>query len=175
MTYYIVTKKKDNIADNGIIRCGISDYDFVYIIRHARLPKFKKDPKVVTIRCTKNLNNNTLIKDLNELPFELIRASAVNPLVKLEIFLDILNKHAPVKTIRVRGNNLPCVTAEVKLVMRQRDYLRGNASKTGSKDLRQAFQNLCNKVDYTLRKLKSDYCTKRLRTIKIILEICGKS
>ena len=77
--------------------------------------------------------------------------------------------------LRVRGNNLPCVTAEVKSVMRQRDYLRGKASKTGSKYLRQAFQHLCNKVDYTLRKLKSDYYTKRLRTIKIILEICGKS
>ena len=60
-------------------------------------------------------------------------------------------------------------------MMRQRDYLRGKASKTGSKYLQQAFQHLCNEVDYTLRKLKSDYYTKRLRTIKIILEICGKS
>ena len=51
------------------------------------LPKIKKDPKIVTVRSTKNLNNDTLIKDLNELPFELIRASADNPLVKLEIFL----------------------------------------------------------------------------------------
>ena len=60
-------------------------------------------------------------------------------------------------------------------MMRQRDYLRSKASNTGSKYLRQAFQHLCNKVDYTLRKLKSDYYTKRLRTIKIISEICGKS
>ena len=60
-------------------------------------------------------------------------------------------------------------------MMRQRDYLKGKAIKTGSKYLRQAFQHLGNKVDYTLRKLKSDYYTERLRTIKIILEICGKS
>ena len=56
--------------------------------------------------------------------------------------------------------------AEVKPMMRQRDYLRGKASKTGSKYLRQAFQHLCNKVNYTLRKLKSDYYPKRLRTTK---------
>ena len=87
LTYYIVTNKKDNIADSGIIPCGISDHDLVYIIRHARLPKINKDPKIVTVRSTKNLNNDTLIKDLNELPFELIRASTDNPLVKLEIFL----------------------------------------------------------------------------------------
>ena len=65
----------------------ISDHDLVYIIKHGRLPKINKDPKIVTVRSTKNLNNDTLIKDLNELPFELIRASADNPLVKLEIFL----------------------------------------------------------------------------------------
>ena len=46
-------------------------------------PKIKKDPKIVTVRNTKNLNNDTLIKDLNELPFELRRVSADNPLVKL--------------------------------------------------------------------------------------------
>ena len=87
LTYYIVTNKKGNIADSGIIPCGISDHDLVYIIRHDRLPKINKDPKIVTVRSTKNLNNDTLIKDLYELPFELIRASVDNPLVKLQIFL----------------------------------------------------------------------------------------
>ena len=87
LTYYIVTNKNDNVADSGIIPCGIGDHDLVYIINHATLPKIKKDPKIVTVRSTKNLNNDTLIKDLNELPFELIRVSADNPLVKLEIFL----------------------------------------------------------------------------------------
>ena len=84
LTYYIVTNKKDSIADSGIIPCGISDHDLVYIIRYARFPKIKRDRKIVTVRSTKNLNNDTLIKDLL---FELIRASADNPLVKLEIFL----------------------------------------------------------------------------------------
>ena len=65
LTYHIVSNKKDNIADSGIIPCGIGDYDLVYIIRYARLPKIKKDPNIVTVRSTKNLNNDTLIKDLN--------------------------------------------------------------------------------------------------------------
>ena len=70
-----------------LLLCGIGDHDLVYIIRHARLPKIEKDPKIVTVRSNKNLNNDTQIKDLNELPFELIRAPADSPLVKLEIFL----------------------------------------------------------------------------------------
>ena len=175
----IVTNKKNNIADSGIIPFGISDHDLVYIIRHARIPKIKKDPKIVTVRSSKNLNNDTLIKDLNELPFELMRASADNPNDLWSrwkyFFLDILNKHAPVKTIRVKGNNFPYVTAEVKSMMRQRNYLKGKANNTGSKYLRQAFQHLRNKVDYTLRRLKLIIIQKRLRTIEIILEIRGKS
>ena len=167
---HIVTNKRDNIADSGIIPCGISDHDLIYIIRHARISKIKKDPKIVTVRSTKNLNNDTLIKDLNELPFELMRASADNPndlwSSWKSFFLDILNKHAPVKTIPVKGNNLLYVTAEVKSMMRQRDYLRGKANKTVSKYLRQAFQHLRNKVDYTLRKLKSDYYTKKIEDSK---------
>ena len=133
MIDHIVTNKKDNIADSGIIPCGISDHDFVYIIRHTRIPKIKKDPKIVTVRSTKNVNNDTLIKDLNELPFELMRASANDPNDLCSswksFFLDILNKHAPVKTIRVKGNNLPYVTAEVESVMRQRDYLSCRLTK----------------------------------------------
>ena len=43
LTYYIATNKKDNVADSGIIPCGIGDHDLVYVIRHARLPKMKKD------------------------------------------------------------------------------------------------------------------------------------
>ena len=38
LTYYIVANKKDNVADSGIIPCGIGDHDLVYVIRHARLP-----------------------------------------------------------------------------------------------------------------------------------------
>ena len=61
--------------------------------------------------------------------------------------MHILNKHAPIKTISARGNNLPYATAEVKSLMRQRDYRRVKANKTGSKYLRQAYQQLRNKVD----------------------------
>ena len=68
--------------------------------------------------------------------------------------------------MRVKGNNVPCVTADVESIMRQRDYLRGKADRTGSKYLRQVFQHLRNKVDYTLRKLKSDYYTKKIEDNK---------
>ena len=40
---------------------------------------------------------------------------------------------------------------------RQRDFLRKKANKTGSKYLKQAFQQIKNVVNYKLRSLRSEY------------------
>ena len=108
---HIVTAKKHYIADCGITPCSRSDHDHVYVIRHASFSQIKEDPKIVTDRNTRNLDNDKLIKDLKELPFDLTKAPADNSndlwLISKSFFLSILNKHAPIKTIRVMRNNLP--------------------------------------------------------------------
>ena len=48
-------------------------------------------------------------------------------------------------------------------MIRQRDYLRKKANKTGSNILRQAFQQIKNKVTYTIRKLRAEYYSKTLK------------
>ena len=54
------------------------------------------------------------------------------------LFVDLLNKHAPVSTIRIKINSASYLTKEIKSMMYQRDYLKSKAYKTGSKYLRQA-------------------------------------
>ena len=68
------------------------------------------------------------------------------------LFSDVLNKHAPITNIKIKGNNLTYVTAEVRQFARQRDYLRKKANKTGSKYSRQAFQQIKHKITYKVRK-----------------------
>ena len=79
------------------------------------------------------------------------------------MFTDLLNKHAPVSIIRIKGNSAPRLTKEIKSMMYQRDYLKSKPYKTGSKYLRQAYQHLRNKVCYSLRNLKVDYYTKKIQ------------
>ena len=138
--------------------------------RYTRIPKIKKESKVLAVRTHKNLNEASLLDDFHNLPIKLILESSGNPdtlwLIWKSFFINILNKHAPVKTIRVRGNSLPYVTAEVKHMKRTRDKLRSKANKTGSVYLRQAFQQMRNKVNYTLRKLRSDYYTRKIEENK---------
>ena len=48
------------------------------------------------------------------------------------------------------------------MMIRQRDYLRGKATKTGPDIIRQAFHQIRNKVTYAIRKARSEYFTKKL-------------
>ena len=68
--------------------------------------------------------------------------------------------------IRVKGNRLPYVTSELRRMIRQRDYLRGKANKTGSRILRQAYDQVKNAVSHTLYKLRKSYYTNKIEQHK---------
>ena len=86
--------------------------------------------------------------------------------MQLSWFLDVLNKHAPVSDIMIKGTSLPYITMEIRQMIRQRDYLRKMANKTGSPYLRQAFQQIRNKVTYSIRKARADYYSKTIEENK---------
>ena len=55
-------------------------------------------------------------------------------------FLAFLNKHSPSGNIKIQGNNLPYITAEVRQLATQRDFfLRKMANKTSSKYFNPSF------------------------------------
>ena len=82
------------------------------------------------------------------------------------VFLDILNKHAPLTNIKIKGICLPFVTSEIESLIRQRDYLRAKANKTGSNILRQAFVQIKNKVNYKLALLRKNYYSRKIEQNK---------
>ena len=68
----------------------------------------------------------------------------------------IPNKHSPTVTLKIRGKTAPYVTSEIRKMIRQRDFLKAKANKTGSKYLWQAYQQMRNKAGCRLRKSKQD-------------------
>ena len=96
---HIVTNKPDKVAESGVILCGISDHDLIFIIRHAELPNIKWTPRILTIRIHKNLTESSLLNDLNGIPFDFISDISDNAnclwLTWKTFFMNILNKHAP--------------------------------------------------------------------------------
>ena len=119
---HAITNRPNLISGSGVIPCGISDHDVIYIIRTARLPKIKSDPEILNVCNFKRFDTS---KDLVSLPLDII-IQIDEDLVSIwlrwkTLFVDLLNKHAPVNTIRIKGNSAPYLRKEIKAMMYQCD------------------------------------------------------
>ena len=81
-------------------------------------------------------------------------------------YINVLNEHAPVTDMKIKGNNLPYINSKARQLIRQRDYLKGKANKTGSKYLRQAYQQIRSGVYYMIRNLRKTYYTGKIEESK---------
>ena len=141
--------------------CGISDHDMVYLNRSMRNTNIKRDPKVIETRKYNHFDSTAFLTDLKAAPFNEISRFANSPseiwTIWKTLHLDILNKHAPVTKIKIKGYNVPYIASKVRRMTRQRDYLGKKANETGSKYLRQAFLNIRDRVYQELRYLRNSY------------------
>ena len=182
----LATTKPESISGKGVIPCGISDHDAIFLIRSMKIPRVKKSPLVRKVRKFKKFDNDSFLKELSMVNFNEIKNVTSDPnqmwLLWKNLFLNTLDMHAPISEIRIRGNNLPYITAEMRKLIRTRDYLKKKANKTGSKYLHQTFQQIRNKVKYGIRKLRSEYYRNKIEenrgdlkaTWKILKEVTNK-
>ena len=126
----------------------------------------RRNPKTITVRKFRRFDLDAFKSDLQGINFDEIKSLSSDSnemwLIWKTLFLDVLNRHAPVSNIKIKGHDLPYITTEVRLLARQRYYFRKKAGKTGSKYLRQAFQQIKHKITYKVRKLRSEYYSKKI-------------
>lgn len=116
---HIVTNTPEKISDSGVIHTGISDsswHSLVFAIR--KIHVFKKNEKnIVEIRNMKHFDGQKFIEDLLSQHWEYVYFFADNPNAMWEIwkelFLDVLNRHAPIQQKKVRSKK---VTSEIKML-----------------------------------------------------------
>ena len=73
------------------------------------------------------------------------------------IFWAVVNKHAPMRKVRVRECSSPWITEEVLRIARARNYYRTKHRKTGSIDDWETFKRLRNASKSAIRKAKAEY------------------
>ena len=93
---HVSTNKPDRVSSSGIISCGISDHDAVYLVRSMRMPKLRRDPKTVTIRKFRRFDLDAFKSDLQGVHFDEIKSLPSDPeemwLIWKTLFSDVLNK-----------------------------------------------------------------------------------
>ena len=70
------------------------------------------------------------------------------------MFVEILDSHAPLKTICVKRQGCPWITPKIRALMKKRNYQCKVAKKTNLPDDWNYYRKLCNTVTMEMRKAK---------------------
>ena len=119
-----------------MIPCSLSDHSPVFCVFKAGVPK--APPRTIEYRCYKHYNKQSFLQDLRDtnclnwtaLLDERDTDATVNNWCQR--FTDIADQHAPIKKMKVKGVNIPWMTAELSQAMQDRDYHLKEAQKTKS-------------------------------------------
>ena len=129
----IFTNDPDKIVCSGVSHIGISDHSLIYSFRKLSTGLFLKRHSTVSYRNFKNFDPESFRNDISSQDWETIKAFS-NPNQMWHawknMFNNVVHRHAPMRTKRVRGFKSPWISAELKHLMHQRDVLKMKAIKS---------------------------------------------
>ena len=79
-----------------------------------------------------------------------------------KIFLDVLDKHAPLQHKKIRSKKAPWITNDIKNLMNTRDKFKRKAILTNNENDWLNFRLTRNKVNIKLRNAKKDYYSSKI-------------
>ena len=150
----------------------ISDHYLIFTVLKLKLPKLR--PALINVRSYKHYDRNMFLEDIAQEQWENISlVDDVNGQLNHfnRNFLRILDRHAPVKTIKVRYRHSPFVNDEIKELMKKRDHLHRVARQTKNICDWNSFRVARNEVKKTLREAEKRYVQNEIYPNRMQ---CGK-
>lgn len=186
----ILTSKQCHHYDTNVIKVSISDHYCVstYYKTVCNIQEHVQDHKTITYRDYKGFNANNFIYDL--VNNEAITEVNIEPLnmeqrwLKFQnAFLSICNKHAPLRTQRLKDRFNPWMTREIINLIYERDHIKSQAIKNKSYDLWNQYTYIRNKITNMIRETKLHYYNNEIgkcqgnskKVWKIVNKITNKS
>lgn len=162
-------------VNNGhrIVSCGslvssISDHQVIFCIMKSGVPK--GPPKTLEYRSFKSYDKNAFVRDVNDIDWDSIIDANENIEDKVnkwtDVFGNIANAHAPVKTMRVKGTHVPWMNTKLREAMRDRDYYHRRATKTSRAGDWEKYRKLKSFVAREVKRNKSEYYRELIDTNK---------
>ena len=125
----ILASNTDLVKEARVLPC--SNHDLVYLVLN--LKKDRPKPVYITTRSFKDYDQAAFRKDINAGPWSVIDIfdEVDDKLYAFHrIFDDLLDSYAPTKEVKIRGRSNPCVTEEIRALMKTRNQRRKLARKT---------------------------------------------
>ena len=120
----------------------------------------------VTTRSFKNYSSLRFNNDITCAPWSVLETFD-DPDDKLHafnlLFNEILDEHAPLKTIRLRGRPNPYITDEIRDLMAKRDDWKRNFKQTKDPLARSSYNNYCREVKRKIRLAEKEFMTEQIK------------
>ena len=181
----IFANEPDKIVCSGVSHVGISDHSLIYAFRKLSAGKHTKGHTTISYRNFKHFDADSFRNDISLQDWDYIKTLGdPNQMWHAwkTIFNNVVDRHAPLRTKRVRGSKAPWITTELKQLMHQRDVLKIKAIQSKNPQDWSAFKKARNTVNNDIRHAKENHCKtafceneKNLkRTWSIINEITSR-
>ena len=148
-----LTNTPQSFQNTTAITTGLSDFHkMVVTVLKTTFPKAK--PKIIYYRDYKKFNLQEFRKELrNELKKTVVLGYAHFE----HIFLEVLEKHAPMKQKVVRANDKPFMTKILRKAIMRRSFLKNKYQKLKSDESNKAFKKQKNYTNRLLKKERVKY------------------
>ena len=155
----ILTNKRASFQKTCAIETGLSDFHKLvctfFKCNFQRIPH-----KNVLYRTYNKFNPENFLKYVRNLPFDNLDRFS-NPLVGLTtLFKSVIDRHAPLKTKMIRGNQVPYMTKELSKSIMQRSRLRNKYNKWKSRENYVALQQAKKHCKFLSKKARKEYFQK---------------
>ena len=155
----ILTNEPSRVLASGVLHVSISDHNLIYAIRKFALPS-RNTHQYVTARAFKNFNGDAFRDELKLVPWDTLnRFNTPDEMLESwqNMFLNVANRHAPIRSRRVRNKKAAWLTPELKKSISNRDKLKRQAIITKDPVIWDKFKKERNLINNRIKKAKADY------------------
>ena len=159
----ILASNKNLVKETEVVPSSISDHDLIYAVLN--LKRCPQTPTYITTRSYKNYQRDAFIHDLSQVPWHIIETfdDVEDSLHAFNIlFNQILDQHAPVRTVKVRGRPNLCITSEIRELMRTRDQWRKLARRSNDPLVWAGYRNYKQEVKREIRLAEHQFVTEQI-------------
>lgn len=155
---HIYTNRPEHCSKAISITQGCSDHNLVAIVRKTRIPK--ANSRINFRRSYRSFNQELFEEEVKNVQW-LNVCSEKNPEkalnVFMKLFMEIADKHAPMRKWTARSNSAPLMNDEMRILMAQRNAAKKAADRTGTLSDRQYYCKLRNTVTKMNKNSKREY------------------
>ena len=155
----ILTNKSRSFIKTQSVTTGLSDHHSM-VTTMFRSYVTKLSPIEIKYRSFRNFDENLFLTELRNAVDNLDYSQNEAFTTFFECFENVADKHVPLKTVKLRGNNAPFITPQFRKEIRYRSKLRNLARKNKTPENIRAYHKQRNKCTQMKRENTATYFKK---------------